>query len=123
VRLPRRSSERVGRAGRHELPRGQVVVGSRINPEELCVTHDLGVRLFVGARVRQNRFQDVAHVQVMRVALIEEDIPPGYCRLCEVPGQNTLLDRQVEKTIGVQLHDGRFADTFQQIRTRHRQSA
>ena len=74
----RGGGERLRRARQHELARGEVVVGAGVDPEQLRVALDLGERRGVDAGgVRENRLEHVAHLEVVRVALVVEDVAPG----------------------------------------------
>ncbi|OLD53577.1 MAG: hypothetical protein AUI64_06080 [Acidobacteria bacterium 13_1_40CM_2_64_6] len=98
----RRGGKRLGRALQHELPRRDVVVGSRVDPEKLRVAPNLRERFgvtrgtqrpqrprrgiifarfavfaFLVFDVHQNRFEHVAHVEVVSVALVVKDVAAG----------------------------------------------
>ena len=66
----------------------------------------------------QHRLDDVAHRQVVGVALVVEDVAPGDGRLVEVPGEDAVAERQVREPVRVQLDDGGLADAFEQVGAR-----
>ena len=66
--------------------------------------------------MRDDRLEDVAHLEVVRVALVVEDVAAGDRRLVEVPDQRLLAQRQIAEAVGVDLHDGGFADPLEQVR-------
>ena len=65
--------------------------------------------------MRHDRFEDVAHLEVMRVALVVEDVAPGYRGLGQMPDQRLLPHRQITKPVRVDLDHGGFADAFEQV--------
>ena len=66
----------------HELARGEVVVGAGVDPEQLRVALDLRERRGVDAvRVRDDRLEHIAHLEVVRVALVVVDVAAGDRRL------------------------------------------
>ena len=51
----------------------------------------------------------------MGVALVEEDVAPGNRRLGEMPDERLLAQRQITKTVRVQLNHGGLANAFEQV--------
>ena len=101
---------------KHELPRGEVVVGSGVEPEQLRVAADFRERRRLEpVGVREDRFEDVAHVQAVGVALVVVDVAAGQRRLVEMPDQDLLLERQRGESVGIELHDRGIVDPLEQI--------
>ena len=74
----RGGGKRVGRALHHELPRGQVVVWTGVEPEQLGVALDLASVAGVDAcGMRDDLLEDVAHLEVVGVALVVIDVASG----------------------------------------------
>ena len=65
--------------------------------------------------MREDFLEDVAHLEVVRVALVVKDVAAGERRLVEVPDQQLLIERQVGKAVGVQLRDGRIVNPLEQV--------
>jgi hypothetical protein len=107
------------------LRAGEVVVGSGVQPEQLGVLLDFLERGRVDVRrVREDGFEHVAHRQVAGVALVVKNVASRDRRLGEVPHERSLAERQIAEAVGVELHDGGFADALEQIRAeRHRRLA
>ncbi len=105
-----------GRALQDELSRGEIVIGPAVGPEQLRVAFDFGAHRRLARGMADERLHDVAHVEVVDVPLVVEDVAAGDRRLIEVPGQDALLDRQRREPVRVQLHDGGFVDPLHQIR-------
>ena len=115
-RRDRGGGKRLRRALKDELPRGQVVIRPGVDPEQLGVAVNLIERDRVDPRwMRQDLFEHVAHLQVVDVTLVVIDVPPGQRGLIQVPDQRLLAQRERVEPIGVQLHDGRFADLLEQV--------
>ena len=112
----RRGGKRLGRAPQDELAGGEVVERPAVDPEQLGVAMDLLERLRIDARrVREDRFEHVAHLEAVLVALVVVDVAPGDRRLVEMPDQRLFLERQRGESVGIQLHDRRFVDLFEQV--------
>ena len=112
----RRGGKRRGRAREHELARRQVVVRAGVDPEQLGVAEDLVERRALDLRrVPHDRLEDVAHLEVMRVALVVEDVASGNRGLAEVPDQGLLAQREIAKGVGVDLDDRGLADALEQV--------
>jgi hypothetical protein len=105
------------RRGVHnEFPGGQVVVWPAVNPEQLGVAADLVERRRVDAlRVGEHRFEDVAHLETVRVFLVVKDVAARDRRLIEVPDERLFSQRKVTKALCVELHDGGVVDALEQI--------
>ena len=100
----------------HELSGGEVVVAPAVQPEQLGVTPHLGPgRWHQRVLVRDQRLEQVAHLEVVAVALVVVDVPAGQRRLVEVPHEHLLVERQGREPIGVELHDRRIVDAFEQV--------
>ena len=69
--------------------------------------------------VRQDLFEDLAHLERVPVALVVVDVAAGERRLVEVPRQNLLVERQRVESVRVVLHDGGVVDLFEQVRAFH----
>ena len=81
-----RRGKRLRRALQHELARGQVVVGTVVDPEQLGVALDLGERRRVDAlRMRDDLLEDAAHLERVAMLLVVEDVAAGDRRLVEMP--------------------------------------
>ena len=65
--------------------------------------------------MRDDRFEHVAHLEAVRVALVVVDVAPGDRGLAEVPDQRLLAKRQIAERVRVDLHDGGFADPLEQV--------
>ena len=110
------AAKAVGRAREHELARGEVVVRAGVDPEQLRVALDLGARRGVDAvGVREDRLEHVAHLEVVRVSLVVEDVAPGERRLVQMPDERLLPERQRAETVGVELHDRRLVDLLEEV--------
>ena len=113
-----RGGERLRRAREHEFLRRQVVVLAAVDPEQLGVALNLGERRLLDLRLaggRDDRFDDVAHLEGARVLLIEEDVTSGDRCLVEMPDQRLVLERQLVETVRIQLHDRRIVDAVEEV--------
>ncbi len=119
----RRRAKRLWRASEDELPRGEVVEGTAVDPEELRVADDLAERGLVhGVRVRHDLFEHLPHLEAVRVALVIEDVATGQRGVVEVPGEDLLPERQRPEAVGIELDDGGLTDAFEQVDAiRHQQ--
>src|SRR4029450_2548217 len=96
----------------------QVVVWTRIDPEELRVAGDLGQRRLVDTLgMSEDGFEQIAHLQVMAMALVVIYVAAGNRGLIEMPDENLLVERQRDEAVRVHLNDGRILDLLQQIRS------
>jgi hypothetical protein len=69
---------------------------------------NLGERRLIDLRLAgrpDDRFEHIAHLERVRVLLIEEDVAPGNRRLVEMPDQRLVLQRQLAEAVGIELHD------------------
>ena len=66
-------------------------------------------------RVRHDRLEHVAHVEVVGVALVVEDIAPGDGRARQMPDERFLAERQIAEPIRIDLDDRRLADALEQV--------
>src|SRR6202011_5284326 len=57
----------------------------------------------------------VAHLEVVRVPLVIEDVAARQRRLIQMPDQNLVVQREIAKSVGVELDDGRLADALEEI--------
>ena len=111
--------ERRRRAAEHDLPGGEVVVGTGVQPEQLRVPDDLGAgRRLDAIGMRDDRFEHVAHLEIVRIALVIEDVTAGERRLIQVPDERFVLERQVAEAVRVDLNDRRVADALEQVLSR-----
>ena len=100
----------------HELARGEVVVGTVVQPEQLRVALDFRQRRGVDAlRVGDDLLDHMAHLERVAMFLVDEDVAAGQRGLVEVIDQRLLLERQGRKAVRIQLHDGRIVDALEQI--------
>jgi hypothetical protein len=100
----------------HELARRQVVIRAGVQPEEFGVARDLRQHVLGNPlRVRDDGLEDRAHRQVVTVALVVVDVAAGQGSLVEVPHEHLLGEWQHVEAVGVQLHDGRVVDLFEQV--------
>ena len=60
-------------------------------------------------------FEHVAHLEVVRVPLVVEDVAAGERRLIQMPDERLLFERQLAEAVRVQLHDGRIVDALEQV--------
>ena len=63
----------------------------------------------------EDRFEHVAHVEVVRVPLIVKDVAPGNRRPVKMPEQSLLIERQRCEPVRVHLHDGRIIHPLEPI--------
>ena len=128
-----RGGKRRWRALQNELPRGEIVVRSGVDPKQLRVPLDLGERRWIDAvGVRDDLFEHVTHDEVVRVPLVVEDVAPRQCGLVEVPDQYLLFAGQFlegekisyhvsivgQRVILVVLFDGRSSLGLVRLRVR-----
>ena len=66
--------------------------------------------------MRDDLFEDVAHREIVDIALVVIDVAAGQRRPIQVPYEHLLVQRQVGEAVGVELHDGGFIDLFQAVR-------
>ena len=112
----RRGGELLRGALEDELARGQVVVRSRVQPEQLRVAGDFRERRGIHAgAVGEHFLEDVAHLEVVRVALVVKNVASGKRRLVQVPDQDLVVERQLVEAVGIHLHDRRIVDAFEQV--------
>ena len=111
-----RRGEGLRRALEDELARGEIVVGTAVDPEQLGIPLDFrqGGRVDPIA-VSENAFQHVAHFQTVRVSLVVVNVATGKCGPVEMPDQDFLVERQCIEAIRVNLRDGRFVNSLEQI--------
>src|SRR6185436_20852034 len=89
LRRRRCLAQLLARQTQNELPRGEVVVGTGVDPEQLRISPELREDLRLdGRRVREDRLEDRAHLEVVRIALVVIDIPAGDRRQIEVPDED-----------------------------------
>ena len=99
-----------------ELARGQVVVWSRVDPEQLRVALDFSQHRSVDAlRVRQDFLEDVAHLEVVHVALVVIDVAACERGLIQVPDELLLFERELLEAVGVHLHDRCIVHSLEEI--------
>ena len=112
-----RARERLRRARGDELARGEVVVRPGVDPEELRVAFDGDERLPVrdGVAVTDDGLEQIAHLEVVGIALVVKDVAAGNRGLREVPDEDLLALRQVAEAVGVQLDDSGFADALEEV--------
>jgi hypothetical protein len=67
--------------------------------------------------VSEDGLDDVAHLEVVRVPLVEIDVPAGDRRLIEVPHQHAVARFQLLETVRIELHDGGLADALEEVRS------
>jgi len=109
-----RRGKRLGLAFQHEFSRRQVVVRPGVEPEQLRIAQNLGQRRLVDATgVRHDLFQHIAHLEVMRVALIVVNIAAGERGAVQVPDEKLLVQRQRGKPVRIQLRDGGIVHTLE----------
>jgi hypothetical protein len=103
-------------ARQHELAGGQVVVGAGVDPEQLRVELNLLERGAVAAGpVGHDGLEQIAHLEVIPVALVVKDVAAGNRGLVQVPDQRFLSQGQGAEPIVVQLDHGRFAHALEQV--------
>ena len=108
--------KRLGSARQDELAGGQVVERAAVDPEELGVVLNVGERRGVdGGFVRDDRFEDVAHLEVVRVALIVKDVASCDGGLVQVPDECLFPQRQRIEAIGVDLDDSRLVHALRAV--------
>jgi hypothetical protein len=108
--------ERLGRDPEDELLRGQVVVRPGVDPEQLGVPLKLlEGRGIHAARIRKNRLQHLAHLEVVAIALVIKDVAPGNGGLSQVPDQRLVFERQRRKPVRIQLHDRGIVNPFEEV--------
>ena len=73
------------------------------------------MRVRIARGVRDDGLEHVAHVEVVRVPLVVKNVAAGDGGLIQMPDQDALVDRQRLEPVGVQLHDRRFVDPFEQV--------
>ena len=66
--------------------------------------------------VRQDLLEHLAHLQVVGVALIVEDVAPGERGVVEVPDERLLAEVKRREAIGIDLGGGRIVNPLQQVR-------
>ena len=69
--------------------------------------------------MRQDLFEDLAHLERVAVALVVIDVPPGQRRLIQMPAQDLLVQRQCLKTVRVILHDRGVVYLLQKVPAFH----
>src|SRR6185503_8569734 len=93
-----------------------VVVGTRVDPEQLGVALDLAERLRLDAFVvGEDGFEDTAHLQRAAMLLVVEDVAPGKRRLGEVIRQRLVFQRQRRELIRIDLHDRGIVYALEQV--------
>ena len=65
--------------------------------------------------MREDGLEHVAHLEAVLVSLIVVDVAPGERGLVEMPDERLFLERQRGESIGIQLHDRRVVDLFEQV--------
>ena len=112
----RRRAERRRRRVEHELAGGEVVVRAGVDPEERGVAVDrLQRRRLDAVGVREDLLERLAHVEVVGVALVVEDVAAGERRVVQVPDEHLLAQVQLFETVGVDLRDGGVVDALEQV--------
>ena len=102
-----------------ELPRGEVVVRTGVDPEQLGVTRDFLQRVVRDAgRVPQDLFEQAPHAEVETMTLVIIDIAPGDRRSIQVINHRLLVQRQRVEAVRIQLNHGRIVNLLEQIRPR-----
>ena len=115
-RRPDRVGERGGGRLHHEAAGGEVVERAGVDPEELGVLLDGGQRLGLDAvGVGDDLLEDLAHLEVVLIALVVVDVAPGQGGLVEVPDERLLAQRQRLEAVGVELHHRGVVDPLQQV--------
>ena len=96
---------------------------ARVDPEQLRVAADLRQRRGIDAgRVRDDFFQQLAHLERRAVALVVVDVAAGKRGLVQVPGKDLLVSRQRFKPVRVALHHRGVVDLFEQVLSFHQSS-
>ena len=67
--------------------------------------------------MREDLLQNLAHLEVVRVSLVVEDVAAGERCLIQMPDEHLLPKWKRLEAIGIQLDDGRVVDTLEQILT------
>ena len=112
----RRRAERLGCRVEQELAGGEVVVRPGVDPEELGVAADRPERLRLDAAgMREDLLERLAHVEVVHVTLVVEDVAAGERRVVQVPDQHLLAELQPLEAVGVDLADGGVVDALEQV--------
>ena len=65
--------------------------------------------------MRDDLLEHVAHLEVVRVALVVVDVAAGQGRLIEMPDQHLLLERQLLEAVRIELHDRRVVHALEQV--------
>ena len=105
-----------GRQAQQELARRDVVVWTGVEPEQLRVAADLGDRRRVHVLVvREDRFKDLPHLEIVGVALVVKDVAPGEGGKRKMPDKDLVAKRQRREAVGVKLDHGCLIDTLQQV--------
>ena len=65
--------------------------------------------------MREDLLEHVAHLQVVRVALVVVDVAAGERRLVQVPDEHLLIERQRVEAVRVQLHHRRLVHALEQV--------
>ena len=115
-RRPDRVRERGGGRLHHEPAGREAVERTGVDPEELRVLLDRGQRPAVDAAgTGDDLLEDLAHLEVVLVALVVVDVTPGQRRLIQMPDECLVAQRQRLEAVGVELHDRRVVDPLQQV--------
>src|SRR5687768_1523215 len=67
--------------------------------------------------MRDDLFEDVAHDEIVAIALVVVDVASSQGRLIEMPHQNFFFVRQLLEAIGIQLHDSRVVYLLETVRS------
>ena len=59
--------------------------------------------------------EHAAHREVVPVALVVVDVPPGDGGLIQVIDEDLLAQRQGREAVGVELHDGGFVHPLEEV--------
>ena len=65
--------------------------------------------------MRDDLFEDVAHLEIVRVALIVIDVAAGQGRFVEVPDEALLVERERREPVRVELHHGRIVHALEEV--------
>src|SRR5262245_34873584 len=93
-----------------------------MNPEQLRVPADVVENAPVlerGRRVRQDLFENFAHVERVSITLVVVDVPTCESGLIEMPRQNLLPLRQAIEAVSVVLDNGGVIDLLEEISSAH----
>ena len=114
--------ELLARQVEREFPRREVVERARVDPEQLRVAAHLREHGGIDVRlVAQDRFQQIADLEIEPVPLVVEDVAPRQRREVEMPDQNLVFERQRGETVRIHLHHCHVVDPLEEIlpRTGH----